>query len=52
MKAASDIYAPVTTEIMEVNTALAYEPSKINGDAERQGWLSRSATLNLPSAIL
>ena len=33
MKAANDIYAPVTGEIMGVNTALAYEPSKINSDA-------------------
>ena len=33
MKAASDIYAPVTGEVIEVNQAVADAPDSINSDA-------------------
>ncbi len=39
VKAASDIYAPVSGEIVEVNDALNDDPSKINSDAHGEGWL-------------
>jgi len=38
VKAASDIYAPVTGEVVEVNGALEDDPAKVNGDAEGDGW--------------
>ena len=38
VKAASDVYAPVTGEIIEVNDALVAEPALVNSDADRQGW--------------
>ncbi|MGI9418141.1 MAG: glycine cleavage system protein GcvH [Geminicoccaceae bacterium] len=38
VKAASDIYAPVTGEVVEVNGALEDDPAKINADAEGDGW--------------
>ena len=37
-KAASDILAPVDGEIIEVNTALADDPSLANSDPLGEGW--------------
>ena len=39
VKAASDIYAPVSGEIVEVNESLADKPETINEDAYGDGWL-------------
>lgn len=39
VKAASDIYAPVSGEITEVNEALNSEPALINTDPYGKGWL-------------
>lgn len=39
VKAASDIYAPVSGEITEVNTALSDKPETINEDAYGEGWI-------------
>ena len=39
VKAASDIYAPVVGEVVEVNEALTAEPGTINTDAFGDGWL-------------
>ncbi len=41
VKAASDVYAPLTGEVVEVNTALEDEPSKVNADAEGEGWFMK-----------
>ena len=38
VKAASDVYAPVSGEIVEGNRALADDPALINSDPEGQGW--------------
>lgn len=38
-KAAADVYAPVSGEIIEVNTKLQDAPELINSDAEEKGWL-------------
>ena len=38
VKAASDVYAPVSGEIIEGNQAIADEPSLVNSDAEGEGW--------------
>jgi len=38
VKAASEVYAPVTGEVVEVNAALADNPAKVNEDAEGEGW--------------
>ncbi|RED48584.1 glycine cleavage system protein GcvH [Aestuariispira insulae] len=51
VKAASEIYAPVTGEIVEVNEALEAEPSLANEDPEEKGWffkikLSNTAELD------
>jgi glycine cleavage system H protein len=39
VKAASDIYAPVSGEIVEVNEALNEAPEVINSAAYTDGWL-------------
>ncbi len=39
VKAASDVYAPVSGTIIEVNTAVADEPERINRDPYGEGWL-------------
>ena len=38
VKAASDIYAPVGGEVIEVNTALEDEPETVNSDPYNEGW--------------
>lgn len=39
VKAASDIYAPISGKIVEVNQKLSNQPELINKDAEGEGWL-------------
>jgi glycine cleavage system H protein len=39
VKAASDIYSPVSGEIIEVNTVLTDAPEIINQDPYGQGWM-------------
>jgi glycine cleavage system H protein len=39
VKAASEIYAPVSGEVVAVNDAVAADPSLIHSDPERAGWL-------------
>lgn len=41
VKAASDIYSPVSGEITEANAALEEAPEIVNSDAEGEGWLFR-----------
>ena len=38
VKAASDVYAPISGEVIEGNAALADDPSLINSDPEGEGW--------------
>ena len=38
VKAASEIYAPISGEVIEVNEALDDNPGQINEDAEGDGW--------------
>lgn len=41
VKAASDIYAPVTGEVTEINADLEDEPTKVNQDAQGSGWFMK-----------
>ena len=38
VKAASDVYAPITGEITEVNPALEEDPALVNTAPEEDGW--------------
>jgi glycine cleavage system H protein len=39
VKAASEIYAPVSGTVTEVNTALSGEPGLVNSAPETEGWM-------------
>ena len=41
VKAASDVYAPISGEVVEVNNALNDDPALVNGDAEGAGWFCK-----------
>jgi glycine cleavage system H protein len=41
VKAASDVYSPVTGEVTEGNQAVVDEPSLVNSDPEGEGWFFR-----------
>ena len=38
VKAASEVYAPLAGEVIEVNAALEGEPAKVNADPLGDGW--------------
>lgn len=38
VKAASDVYAPISGEVIETNGALEDEPALVNSDPEEEGW--------------
>ena len=46
VKAASDVYAPLGGEILEVNDGLADTPETVNTDAYGAGWLFRMRPTN------
>ena len=50
VKAASDVYAPVSGEVVEGNQALADDPALINSDPEGQGWFFK-LKLDNPSEL-
>jgi glycine cleavage system H protein len=41
VKAASEVYSPVSGTILEANAALADNPGLVNEDAEEEGWFWR-----------
>ncbi len=41
VKAASDVYAPISGEVTAVNEALSDDPEKINADPYGDGWIVR-----------
>jgi glycine cleavage system H protein len=46
VKAASDIYAPLTGEVVEVNSALVAKPELVNKDPYGEAWLFRVKIAN------
>jgi glycine cleavage system H protein len=41
VKAASDVYAPVSGEVTEANAALTDAPETVNVDPEGKGWFCK-----------
>jgi glycine cleavage system H protein len=41
VKAASDLYAPVSGTVIEINNSMSDDPSVLNDDPINQGWLIR-----------
>jgi glycine cleavage system H protein len=50
VKAASDVYAPVSGTVIEGNPALAEDPALVNSDPEGEGWFFK-ITLEDPSEL-
>ena len=46
VKAASDVYAPVSGEVVEANAALADSPETVNKDCYGAGWMFRLKPAN------
>jgi glycine cleavage system H protein len=46
VKAASDVYAPVAGEVIEVNSDLAGTPAMVNEDAEGKAWFFKLRLAN------
>lgn len=41
VKAASDVYSPITGEVTEINDSLEEEPALVNSSPEEDGWFYR-----------
>jgi glycine cleavage system H protein len=39
VKAASDVYSPISGEVIEVNDGIVHEPGLVNADPMGKGWL-------------
>ena len=50
VKAASDVYAPVSGEVVEANTALGDAPETVNAVPEAGGWFAR-IKLSAPAEV-
>lgn len=52
VKAASEIYSPVSGEVVEVNTLLEEAPEKINEDPYGEGWICKIKLSSQPEGLL
>lgn len=52
VKAASDLYSPISGEVVEVNSAAVSAPEMVNQDPYERGWLVRLRTEGEPPAEL
>jgi glycine cleavage system H protein len=46
VKAASEVYAPASGEVAEVNEAIAADPAKVNADPMGEGWFLKLRLAN------
>lgn len=46
VKSASEVYSPVTGEIVEINAALAADPALVNQDAQGSAWFFKVKIAN------
>ncbi|MEO0023677.1 MAG: glycine cleavage system protein GcvH [Actinomycetota bacterium] len=51
-KSVSELYSPITGEVVEVNSAVAGAPELINSDAFGDGWLIKVKFAELPADLL
>ena len=50
VKAASDVYAPISSQIVETNESIAADPTIVNSDPLGNGWFFKLKIAN-PSEI-
>ena len=41
VKSVSDVFAPISGEVLEVNDSLQEAPEKINNDCYGEGWIAK-----------
>lgn len=46
VKAASDVYAPLTGEVVAINDAIVADPAKVNQEAESGAWFMKVKLAN------
>jgi glycine cleavage system H protein len=46
VKTVSDLYMPVTAEVLEVNPALTDNPALVNNDPYGEGWMIKARVVN------
>ncbi len=46
VKSASDVYAPVSGKVVEVNKILESSPETVNKSAEKDGWIAKMEVSN------
>ena len=46
VKAASDVYAPVSGQVIEVNSGLPDTPETVNAEPEKDGWFAKLKLAN------
>ena len=51
VKAASDVYAPISGEVIAINESLEDEPEVINSDPYGEGWLYKMKATNLEDYV-
>jgi glycine cleavage system H protein len=51
-KSVSDIYAPVSGVVIEINQSLSDSPETINADPYGQGWLAKIEVIGEPTELL
>jgi glycine cleavage system H protein len=51
-KSVSDIYAPVSGVVIEINQSLSDSPETINADPYGQGWLAKIEVIGEPAELL
>ena len=52
VKAASELYSPVSGEVIEINDELEAAPEKVNADPFGEGWLIRVRLTEEPVGLL
>ncbi len=52
VKAASELYCPVSGEVMEINPELDAAPEKINADPFGEGWMIKIKVADEPIGLL
>ncbi|SIQ77270.1 glycine cleavage system H protein [Rhizobium sp. RU35A] len=50
VKAASDVYCPLSGEIVEINEAITADPSLVNSDPQGKGWFFKLKLANVTDA--
>lgn len=50
VKAASDVYAPISGEVVEINQAIVDDPAKVNADPQGAAWFVKLKPSNAAEA--